>query len=172
MVDLSNSITKSAIFLSIVGLILSEIYCVSMAFVVLFILRRNFAKFSKQTYRLHFQFTLCLTFQIALPLFLIVLPVSYYLVFIIMLGGQSKRIITQLSFTCLTIYGAINSLMTIIFVGSYRRYTYNKFIGPLWIRFNTFFSTSSAVTVIQNVPGHPINRSNSGVSVIVTRGGL
>jgi hypothetical protein len=177
MVDLTNRISKPGIFIAALGLTLSEIYCVSVAFIVLFMLKRNSAKFSKQTYRLQLQFTILLLAQFITPLFLIVVPAVYYLTFVIILGGKSKREITQLSFTCLTIYGATNALMTIIFVGAYRQYTYKKFIVPTWKRISKFLRKhlllprQIVVGKIYNVQVHPARLNNLQMSISVAPAG-
>jgi hypothetical protein len=176
MVDLINPITKPALFLAVFGLLLSEIYCVSVAFIVLYMLKRNSSKLSKQTYRLQLQFTILLLVQFITPLFLIVIPAVYYLVFVIIMKGQSKRPMTQLAFTCLTIYGATNALMTIIFVGAYRKYTYKKFIRPAWERILKFlrkYSILSNQTVVANiynvqVHGTRLNSLRPSISIAPT----
>jgi hypothetical protein len=153
MVDLHKPLTKPALIALIVCVALSEIYCVIVAFVVLFILIRKSVHFSKETYRLHLQFSSLLAAQFVTPLLFIIVPVIYYLIFVIILGGQSKREITQLTFACLTVYGATNSLLTISFVGVYRKYTYNKFIEPVWRRIKKILPNHTEVTNIQNTQG-------------------
>lgn len=76
-------------------------------------------------------------FQIITPFFLVMGPVLAYII-VVLTGHQSKRYISQFGYFLLTLYGGTNSISTLLFVGPYRKYTFENVIQPWLIPTLTF----------------------------------
>lgn len=100
-------------------LLISEVFSILMVFIILRTLRQKASKFSKYTLKLHFQFTLLLALQLAVPFLIVILPVSVRLIKTFM-GDVPPKFAIQLGYILISCYGLINSLLTLIFIGPFR----------------------------------------------------
>ncbi|KAH7714996.1 Protein SRN-1 [Aphelenchoides avenae] len=104
------------------GLLVSELVSLGVVFKVLRTLRRNAGNFSKKTYRLHLQLTALLLLQLSTPIIFVVFPLVVT-IFSVVLETTLTQMHAKVGFLLLALYAPVNSLLVIVFVGPYRRYT-------------------------------------------------
>ncbi|KAI1706542.1 serpentine type 7TM GPCR chemoreceptor str domain-containing protein [Ditylenchus destructor] len=106
---------------------LYEVISFAIAWSILYTLRQNSQYFSVKTYKMHRQLTLLLIGQLLTPIMCIVLPMSILLVSVLFnfrIAGWNNDVIMLTQ----ALYASVNSLMTILFVTPYRKYTFAKII--------------------------------------------
>lgn len=104
----------TSVFLTLFAL--SEIFCILLLIMTFSKLRENVSKFSKNTYRLHIQFTVLLGAQFLTPLVLIFGPIALFTVEMVT-DVTFIELVTQIGLIGLLVYGLTNQLLTIVFVG-------------------------------------------------------
>ncbi|KAI1706510.1 serpentine type 7TM GPCR chemoreceptor srh domain-containing protein [Ditylenchus destructor] len=125
------------------GVIYFEIICLAMTIYIIKRLRKNAHLFSKKTYSLQIQFTLVLAFQLLSPLIFVLVPVSCAIIFAIMGTSSFGRSDGRTGIVLLSIYTLSNSLVTVLFVTPYRKYTLAKFGICFGHKFREFVSRNS-----------------------------
>ncbi|KAI1706540.1 serpentine type 7TM GPCR chemoreceptor srh domain-containing protein [Ditylenchus destructor] len=105
--------------------ILYEVISFAIAWSILYTLRQNSQYFSPKTYKMHRQLTFLLIGQLLTPIICIVLPISVHLMsilfhFRITSWNNDVTMLTQ------ALYASVNSLMIILSVTPYRKYTFAK----------------------------------------------
>lgn len=89
------------------------------------LLRRVASKMSRRTYAAHRQFTLLLVVQLASPLFFLIIPAVVGEARFILHQGIPNSV-GELGVLVIALYGCSNSLLTIVFVAPYWRYTLQR----------------------------------------------
>ncbi|KAI6177858.1 hypothetical protein M3Y97_00953000 [Aphelenchoides bicaudatus] len=117
--DFKSNWTLAFAFIMLFSFLLSESISVGCVWVILRMLKKNSASYSKNTYRLHRQFTILLAVQLTLPVLLILLPVAIALV-LGLLGVSLSNFSTQIGFAIFSSYAFLNSMLTIMFITPYR----------------------------------------------------
>ncbi|KAI1702072.1 serpentine type 7TM GPCR chemoreceptor srh domain-containing protein [Ditylenchus destructor] len=124
----------------VIGFIAGEIICFLTAFFIVRILRKNAHNFSTKTYMIQLQLTFLLIAQLVAPIVFILVPVIYAIY-----AGLSLNLVGQaagdMGIIFLSLYALNNSLLTILFVAPYRRYTLRK-LGPIFGIFGRRFRKS------------------------------
>ncbi|KAI1706541.1 serpentine type 7TM GPCR chemoreceptor str domain-containing protein [Ditylenchus destructor] len=125
MYDPDSTIIQIYFILGFVQFILYEVISIAIAWNILYTLRQNSQYFSPKTYKMHRQLTFLLIGQLLIPIMCIVLPTSILLLsvlfhFRITSWNNDVIMLTQ------ALYASVNSLMTILFVTPYRKYTFAK----------------------------------------------
>jgi hypothetical protein len=118
------------LFLCLVFFLFNELFSVYIVYAILSSLRKNTASYSKNTYRLHYQLTLLLAFQLAIPFFFIILPISIRWVIFFTLN-HDFAIFNHFRMTLITLYGFASSIFTLIFIAPYREHLYDNLIYPI-----------------------------------------
>lgn len=106
----------------VIGLCFNEIVCFVLIWLILSKLKKNSEKYSKNTLRLHFQLTILLAAQLLTPILFIVFPVGTA-VYLILIETPSTGFQIKIGLLLLSLYCPVNSALTIVFVGAYRKYT-------------------------------------------------
>ncbi|KAI1732360.1 serpentine type 7TM GPCR chemoreceptor srh domain-containing protein [Ditylenchus destructor] len=120
----AHSTFTQIFFMSVFALFaVYEIISFVAAWSILRILRENSMYFSAKTYTMHLQLTVLLFGQLLTPVICNVLPICIVLMGMLV-GYKLDRWAIQLFILTLAIYAPANSLMTILFVTPYRRFTY------------------------------------------------
>ncbi|KAI1709767.1 serpentine type 7TM GPCR chemoreceptor srh domain-containing protein [Ditylenchus destructor] len=124
----------------VIGFVAAEFLCFLMAYFIVRVLRKNARNFSKKTYLIQLQLTFLLIAQLASPIVFFLVPVVYALY--AALAGNSLSLSTgDIGIIFLTLYALSNSLLTILFVTPYRRYTLRR-LGPILGLFGRRFRQS------------------------------
>ncbi|KAI1710985.1 serpentine type 7TM GPCR chemoreceptor srh domain-containing protein [Ditylenchus destructor] len=125
------------------GVIYFEFFCLLMTIYIIKRLRKNAHLFSKKTYSLQIQFTLVLAFQFVSPLFVVV-PLSMLMIQVVTESPPAfDRSAGKTGTVLLSIYTLSNSLVTVLFVTPYRKYTLAKFGICFGRKFREFVSRNS-----------------------------
>lgn len=127
----SPALYKYIILVLVISVISQNI---SLTLVVLTLknLRTYSHKFSRQTYRMHVQFTILLGCQLLSPIIYIFVPLSMGIAATLFLL-KPKKILLDVSFLGIAFYGLSNSLLSIAFISPYRRHFLDVFIFP-WLK--------------------------------------
>ena len=86
------------------------------------------SSFSSRTYRMHMQLTALLALQLLCPIVCIAMPVSILCLYSVFYGHALTLEGGEVGVTALALYATVNSLLTLLFVTPFRRYTANGLI--------------------------------------------
>jgi hypothetical protein len=137
----------------------SQILSFTLIYFILKILRQNSQSFTRQTYKLQIQLALLLLAQLLTPILYVFLPVFGTIV-ITLLQVNANRFSVQIGLLGIMVYGLSNCLLTIGFIGNYRRHFLDTFIFP-WLRpLSRFFGfkQSTVVTNLQHMHLYSVTR--------------
>lgn len=99
--------------------------CSTIAVLIFRNLREKSEHFSQRTYVMHRQLSVLLVMQVLVPAFFIALPLGIVIMDLFSPSiNVNDAFYGNLAFTLISLYGTSNSLMTILFVAPYRRYTH------------------------------------------------
>jgi hypothetical protein len=163
----------------LISFLISEILCITLIYLILSILHANAALFSRNTYKLHFQFTVLLAVQLLTPFVFILLPITLCLI-AALFDRYSPQFAGQMGFIMITLYGMANALFTILFVGPYRAHAYRKLVFPVLRRFfkisvvipkgGTVSAVSSTMMSSQRISSPDYRRRSRSQSLYASRG--
>ncbi|KAI1705197.1 serpentine type 7TM GPCR chemoreceptor srh domain-containing protein [Ditylenchus destructor] len=118
-----NSWMKRMMLVMVFGMAFAEVCSLAMAFGIILHLKRSSAFFSAKTYRMHLQLTFLLIAQLTTPIVFVLLPTILTLILV-----ANKFAVPQLPVRVLiiflTLYAPSNSLLTVLFVTPFRKFTY------------------------------------------------
>jgi Serpentine type 7TM GPCR chemoreceptor Str len=114
--------------------VLSLLLCIGLVLAVLIFknLREHSEHFSQRTYAMHRQLSVLLVMQVFGPAFFVVLPVGVIVATLLSSAiSLSGDIYGDIALTLISFYTINNSLMTILFVAPYRRYS-RELVGTVF----------------------------------------
>jgi hypothetical protein len=150
--DLTSDFTRLYLKGLLCLFVLIEMLSVTLIYLTLSSLRNKTTKLSQTNFRLIRQLNLLLACEFITPLILVIAPMSIHM--LRAMGNEfPRKEITQVGLIWIGLYGVVNALLTIFFVGPYRIYFVNTFIFPIFkiLKLNRFLSDEriSHVVTIQ-----------------------
>jgi hypothetical protein len=123
------SIHNFLVFVFVLFLIFEIVSC-HLIFLICNMLRKNSHSLSRQTYKLQIQIISLLTAQVLTPLFWMFFPVVSVICIVLFQIITTKGVAETLTIAIM-LYGFTNSLLTISFVGHYRRHFLDSIVFRL-----------------------------------------
>jgi hypothetical protein len=136
-----------------VTFLISEVLSFLLLFLILKILRKKAELYENNIFRLHMDFSLLIGAQIITPFVLIFLPVVLCIYAVLKRIIAKNELVVEMGILGISAYGLSNSLLTIAFIGPYKRHFLDVIVFPLLklLRLRNNPTTTDPVIPMRNI---------------------